>query len=234
LKHQYFGDVNDYLKYGVLRGLSEVARLRVGIVWMLTPDDGRRDGSRTDYRRKSAWRAHDPGLFDRLASLDSGRRARRVGWMRRWNLVPEALDFAAPLPQSVGARDRWLRSSLETLAGCPLLFFDPDNGFEVRSVPRGRRYSNKYLYWDEAVAAWEAGHSLVVYQHFPRRDRDAHSHELHACARGRLPGVHVTLFRTAHVVFLLAARPGHAAGLERAADRVGERWNGRLDVIRFT
>jgi hypothetical protein len=232
LKNQYFGDVNDYLKFGLLRVLGEAARLRVGVAWMLTPDDGRSDGSRTGYRQRSAWRVHDPDLYDRLASLDSGRRARRVSWMRRWKLVPDALDFDALVPEAAAERERWMRSALRALAGCPVLFFDPDNGFEVKSVPRGRRCSNKYLYWDEACAAWTGGHSLLVYQHFARRDRDAHACELYACARGRLRDARVTLFRSAHVLFLLAARPEHAAALARAADRVGERWSGRIEVAR--
>jgi hypothetical protein len=43
MKDQYFGDVNDYLKYGLLRCFAE-AGWRVGVCWMLTPDDGGRDG----------------------------------------------------------------------------------------------------------------------------------------------------------------------------------------------
>ena len=31
MKDQYFGDVNDYVKYGLLRALSSEAALRVGV-----------------------------------------------------------------------------------------------------------------------------------------------------------------------------------------------------------
>jgi hypothetical protein len=48
LKNQYFGDVNDYRKYGLLRALSSVTGLPVGVCWLLTMDDGRSDG---EFRR---------------------------------------------------------------------------------------------------------------------------------------------------------------------------------------
>ena len=38
MKHQYFGDANDYVKYGLLRCFAEPG-FRVGICWMLTPED---------------------------------------------------------------------------------------------------------------------------------------------------------------------------------------------------
>ena len=52
-----------------------------------------------------------------------------------------------------------------------------------------------------------------------------------AFARGRLQGAQVTLFRTANVLFVLAARPEHAAGLARAGNLLGERWGGRIAVV---
>ena len=35
MKNQYFGDINDYVKYGLLRVFS--ATHRVAVCWMLTP-----------------------------------------------------------------------------------------------------------------------------------------------------------------------------------------------------
>ena len=187
MKHQYFGDVNDYVKYGLLRVLGAASGLRVGVAWLLTPNDDRPDGSRTAFWKDLDWREHDPALFDQLARLSTQSAARSVGLFRRWELVPGALDFEPELPGKPEARAEWMAAALETLANCPLIFFDPDNGFEVESVPYGRRGSSKYLYWDEAAAAWSAGHSLLVYQHFQRRSRDAHSREL-----ATFPGGHPT------------------------------------------
>ena len=44
MKNQYFGDVNDYRKYGLLRVFANQAAFNIGVCWMLTPDDERRDG----------------------------------------------------------------------------------------------------------------------------------------------------------------------------------------------
>ena len=47
MKNQYFGDINDYRKYGLIRILSNSGIIRTGICWMLTPDDTRTDGKFT-------------------------------------------------------------------------------------------------------------------------------------------------------------------------------------------
>ena len=39
MKVQYFGDVNDYRKFALLRALSEVGEFRIGVCWMLTEAD---------------------------------------------------------------------------------------------------------------------------------------------------------------------------------------------------
>jgi hypothetical protein len=44
MKNQYFGDVNDYRKYGLLRALQSTWNGSLLVAWMLTPDDGGRDG----------------------------------------------------------------------------------------------------------------------------------------------------------------------------------------------
>ena len=49
MKNQYFGDVNDYRKYGLLRILSASGQAGVGVCWMLTPSDGRTDGQLLTY-----------------------------------------------------------------------------------------------------------------------------------------------------------------------------------------
>ena len=46
MKDQYFGDVNDFRKYGLLRLLTLQDGLRLGVCWMLTAPDGRPDGRR--------------------------------------------------------------------------------------------------------------------------------------------------------------------------------------------
>ncbi len=50
MKHQYFGDINDYRKYGLLRQLSNFGQIATSVCWMLTPDaPGNVDGQKLAY-----------------------------------------------------------------------------------------------------------------------------------------------------------------------------------------
>jgi hypothetical protein len=49
MKNQYVADVNDFRKYGLIRGLAEGNDLRTAVCWMLTPDDWRADGRKTRF-----------------------------------------------------------------------------------------------------------------------------------------------------------------------------------------
>jgi len=46
MKNHYFGDVNDYRKYGLIRALTGQGTLNSMICWMLTEDDDRADGGK--------------------------------------------------------------------------------------------------------------------------------------------------------------------------------------------
>ncbi len=43
MKNQYFGDINDYRKYGLLRAIQSKGEARLLVAWMLTENDGSRD-----------------------------------------------------------------------------------------------------------------------------------------------------------------------------------------------
>lgn len=53
MKNQYLGDINDYMKYGLPRTITQVTGLRLTVCWMLTPDDSRSDGGKNRYRVKA-------------------------------------------------------------------------------------------------------------------------------------------------------------------------------------
>ena len=232
MKNQYLGDVNDYRKYGLLRALCAQGSPRPGVCWMLTADDGSRDGRETRYlRQPEAWRPHDPALFDRLARDVPGRRARHVGWVERAGLLPGAIFHAATLGDDVTARRGYFDVMLARLEPAGLVFFDPDNGLEVASVRPGRRGSCKYLYWDELVRTFEAGHSVLVYQHFPRVDRAAYVADRLVEIGARTSAAVTMAFLTPHVVFLLAGQAGHRRALARGAHRVARAWAGRIAVV---
>ncbi len=47
MKNQYFGDINDYRKCGLLRLLTGRGSLSTAICWMLAPNDRSPDGKFT-------------------------------------------------------------------------------------------------------------------------------------------------------------------------------------------
>ncbi|MET8524070.1 hypothetical protein [Nocardioides sp. NPDC004968] len=77
MKEQYVGDVNDYRKYALLRLLSR-SGLKLGVCWMLTPNDGRSDGNKLGYLDQAKQERHDPELFTLLRRVRNEPDARRL------------------------------------------------------------------------------------------------------------------------------------------------------------
>jgi hypothetical protein len=227
MKNQYFGDINDYLKYGLLRCFADVG-LRIGVCWMLTPDDARSDGRKISYLSNSEqWRGFDPDLFDSLAEAIT-KGSRGVRHFQKSKLLPNASFCNVRVPDHQASRKRWLMTSLSKLTGVDLLFFDPDNGIEIKSIPEGKKGSSKYLYWDEIQLAWAQGFSLLIFQHFAREKRDSHIARLTKRLGEIAIGGTVMPFLTTNVVFLLAFHQRHAVELEDALKVVDERWTGKF------
>ena len=232
MKNQYFGDINDYRKYGLLRCLAEATGLPVGVGWLLTPDDGRSDGEFRRYLLEPGrWRAHDPELYDRLRKLLGPGTRRSVAYARHWELLPRAMYFEEELTDSSVGRASYFLRAWQALGSCPLVFFDPDNGFEVPSVRPGNKGSAKYLYWSELDEAYHRGHSILLYQHFRRVRRAPFTEGLATTLAKRLNAPLVDSFSTAHVVFFMIARPEHVELFDRAHDLIAARWAGQINPV---
>lgn len=229
MKNQYFGDVNDYRKYGILRALT-AEPTDLGICWMLTPSDGRADGQKLGYLGEpDVYRSCDPALFDALHRLMTQRR-RSIEAALVPDILGPALAWSRVLKDDADARRFYFTGAGDALASATLVFFDPDNGFERSSTRRGNKNSSKYIYYDELVPFWRAGHSVLVYQHFPREDRDS--------LIGRIGGTlakHLTecgdihVFRTPHVAFFLAVQPHLLSDYLGRIDELANRWQGQLE-----
>jgi len=228
VKDQYVGDVNDYLKYGFLRTLQSARAGPLIVCWMLTPSDGGSDGGKIGYlRQPERYRYADPELFDSLARLVQTEQ-RSVAAVERADLLPRA-SFASSVISDRAQERRSFFEQLECEAPREaLVFFDPDNGLEVRSKPRGRRDSNKYVFWDEVEAAGRPGRSIVVYQHYSRTPRDEMVSNLLSNFADRLPDHRVFALRAPHVVYLVATRADDAKALADATAAFAQRWPGGL------
>jgi hypothetical protein len=181
MQNRYAGDVGDFAKYALLRSISEGPSnpLRLAVIWYLYPDEiHNSDGRHISYLRSEAYRALDPELHTAMNRLV--RRAKRsVMEVRKAALLPHGtVFFEEPTVGESGSgpssrrreafRTDWFIRAQAATVGADVVFLDPDNGIEVRSVPKRAPKAGKYVFWNEIEALWARGQSLVIYHHLNR------------------------------------------------------------------
>jgi hypothetical protein len=222
LKDQYVADVNDYLKYALLRALAPDGS-DIGVAWMLTSSDHRSDGQRLGYlTQPHRFRSLDPLLFDALNTLVATHQ-RTIRAVEESAVLGHAAFVSALLDDDASARRQYFGEVWEATQGRDLLFFDPDNGLAVSSVRKGRRGSSKYLFWDEVAAAYGRQHSLILYQHFPRRPRAPFMRQLADRLRTEAGCAAVLALSTPHVAFLVCPQPSVTSKLRARLDGLSSR-----------
>jgi hypothetical protein len=233
VKNQYFGDVNDFKKYGLLKQLSNGCASEIAVCWTLTEDDSRSDGSRIRYLEEPAkWRTLDPPLFDFVRCQVIERGVRSVEALAESRALPNCRFFPELLPDHLAEREAYFERFFRFAQGADLVFFDPDNGLGITAIQRGGRNSSKYVYPCEVERAWDTGKSVLFYQHFPRRPRDSFLRNLTGVF-SHLRGLRlVYFFITSHVVFVLLPSAVHEHWLTSAAKEFERHWAGVVRVER--
>ena len=228
MKNQYFGDINDYRKYGLLRAIAKATGFRILIAWMLTPDDGSTDGKFISYLDFADMRAHhDPVLFQTIRELlRSGNRS--VDLIEGSELIPKAEYFSDPMSDMADDRSKWFDKLVQFANNSDFVFLDPDNGLEIKSRPYGGKLSSKYFYWRKVKALWASGRSLLIYQHFIRERRPNFIQRMLSTLNRSTPGSIVEAFSTSHVVFLMALQPEHHKFYHSIVNSVQENWKGQI------
>jgi hypothetical protein len=232
MKDQYVGDVNDFLKYGLLRAFQDETRLRLLVAWMLTAPDEGSDGGLVHYLDAPAsYRGIDPVLFDALRdTVSTGRRSTAA--IEATAVLRDACFHRAPVPVERAKRAEWFAEVLALAQTSDLTFLDPDNGVEVASVAPGRRNSDKYLLVDELRALCEAGHSICVYQHFPRVQRAEYVATLLDRIRGFECEFEAFALYSSRIAFLIGGAASSLGPLLNAAERVADAWGNVVRIQR--
>jgi len=236
MKVQYLGDVNDYRKYALLRLLAE-ADLKLGVNWLLTPDDDRADGNMRSYlARPENFRSYDPELFDVMGTVPDAPKFGDFEKVESKGVIPGAIYFSRYVPAGRQAREAFHAGSMGHFADCDLVFFDPDNGLAIQSTSKNRANGIKFVFDDELEAHYRVGRSLLFYQHFPRVDRRQFIRNLATRLRGFAANAEIWACHTSHVLFMLVANPAgtgnHIEKVSTALEAGRGRWS--EDFIRFT
>jgi hypothetical protein len=179
MQDRYVGDVGDFAKYALLKGLVGPSNLSLGVVWCLYPNESHNsDGRHIGYLQRPEFRNLDVDLHDGLATIvRSGRRS--VAAISKAKLLPSSttfFDFPSARPDGhqlnraarEAHRATWLTRALAATRACDVVFFDPDNGIEVSSVKMYAQKAGKYVFWNELSPFWDRGQSLIIYHHLNR------------------------------------------------------------------
>lgn len=176
LKNQYFGDVGDYGKYGLLRFLAKNG-INIAINWYLTPNAGSNDGKHISYLNDGKMRRFDPELFDLLSEmLNNG--IRDINAFEDQDKIPGAIYYNKLLDntgitrsEKRDIRTEWHKDALDICKEADLVFLDPDNG-ACEKEPTSAKESIKYCYASEIADYYNAGQNVVYYCSKGRRTYD--------------------------------------------------------------
>src|SRR5437016_13782000 len=114
MKNQYFGDVNDYRKYGILR-LLRSKTINLGVCWMRTPTVINNHGNETSYlMNQRNERRFDPNLFDAL-KICKEKAQRRISSANSIDILDDTICFGKELTDNVADRKVYFAEAMKKL-----------------------------------------------------------------------------------------------------------------------
>ena len=181
VQDRYFGDIGDFAKFGLLRGIvANDPALRLCVLWYLVPDESNtNDGRHITYLERSSknlkrFRPCDPVLYDKLGELVRAGKRTVSSVAENSLLPPETVYHDQPLSyrgvrngDRRTHRERWLAAAHQVADPAAVVFLDPDNGLEV-GCDRHDGEGPKYAFYDDLRAISQAAKTLIIYQHSNR------------------------------------------------------------------
>lgn len=222
MKNQYVGDVNDYLKYGLIRMLTKNHEIPLTVCWMLTPDDNKNDGGKIEYLLKpKKWKECDQDLFDKLHEIVVKKTKQDVYEVENAGIIPNCTFFSNEMKTDgklerenyFAEFDRHLENTKVNgeNSEAKMIFFDPDNGIESR---KAKPHRTKYIYESEIEKYFMEKKTLLLYQHFTREEQRQFIKSKAEQLMEITKAPKVYSFKTTNVVFFLVPYPGHDAEFE--------------------
>lgn len=231
MKHQYFGDISDYRKYCVLKNFVKVGGLKPLVCWLLTPDDARTDGNNNSYlHAPDVWKKHDPDIFDFLHKRVVKENIKHLSTIEESGLLPGVSFFSEVLLDDAMEREAYFKGLHATAVPHDLVFLDPDNGIETKSVRKGRKNSSKYIYLDEIGELWNAGNSLLIYQHFPRVERIKYmTNQLNRLGEVA-PAPKMYAVKTSYMAYFALANEETAEKIKSSLLETSRQWDPHIEI----
>ncbi len=231
MKHQYFGDISDYRKYCLLKNFVQVGGLNPLVSWLLTQDDERNDGNNNSYLSDpNTWKKHDAAIFDFLHNQVIQQSVKHLSAIEQSGLLPGVTFYSELLEDDIESRQRYFEKLGAMSSSHDLVFLDPDNGIETNSVRKGKKNSSKYIYLDEIGNLWNAGNSLLIYQHFPRVERIAYmTAQLNRLAEVA-PAPVMLAVKTSFMAYFVLAAEKDADAIRKSLIMTGEQWQPHLEI----
>ena len=209
MKNQWFGDIHDFRKYGLLRFLSQTNQFqKIFIAWMLTPSEKKdKCGNYRSFKDyPSRWRECDETLFDILKTFNNTKnKTFNVSQAFKLGILPE--DKFIPFENNIekiflASRDDYFRKIKNS--NSDLVFLDADNGLEVASMNDTTK--PKYVCYSEVQSLYKTGKSILIYQHraIGQSFETQIAHKLNKL--GELAKCPMIVFRGGNVSYILLCR----------------------------
>lgn len=184
MQNRYVGDIGDFGKYGLLKSAFSTKQLRLGVNWYLTDPNELKETSRNDgqYTEYEELKNCDVDLYNTLQSLIKENK-RTIEEVENRNIFPKdntifynnqlSFNGVSGIEARSKKRKDWEESGLQVLKDSQVVFFDPDNGLEVKSHSKTSIKGIKYVFYGEVVRYYEKQKSLIIYQHWDKRIKDS-------------------------------------------------------------
>jgi hypothetical protein len=112
-----------------------------------------------------------------------------------------------------------------------LVFFDPDNGFPVKSKREGHPGFQKYIAESEVKSVWAAGKSLVVYQHARRIERHKQVEIILNDFKRWVPGANIKVYRAGSVLYFAAFQKNMLGTYLSSLEGLKKDWKGQIQEL---
>ena len=206
MKNQYVGDINDYVKYGLIHSIAKIFDNKILFVWMLTENENN-DGNKIEYLNNSQkYRHYNPELFDELKNIVANKQKYNnidnIIAIEKNKLFNKYSFFNEFIKDDKKLRGIYFQKVNNLAKEYDTIFFDPDNGIEVPSCKYGGKKSSKYIYWNEIKDIYELKKNILIYQHFPRKDREKFTKDLVKRCKTKFKNAEIVRITTKHTLFI--------------------------------